>query len=312
MNIRQLEYIRAVAELQNFSRAAEKCFITQSTLSTMVSKFEEELGLTIFDRTQKPIELTKEGKVILEKIKIIFKDLEELKVLSQSLKGELKGELKMGIIPTVAPFILPEFLNGFIKKYPDINFKVSEMTTNTIITSLRKREIDVGILAIPLNDGSLIEYPLYNEPFVLYDCSETNNAKYASLNSIDPNKLWVLEEGHCLHTQVTRICDLDKKEENRRLNLEFKAGSIQSLVRFVKKNNGITLLPYLACLEYSNVEKGKIKYFNEPVPVREIGLVVHKHFVKKRILELLESEIKQKILPLLKVGWKKEYIVSPI
>lgn len=312
MNLRQINYILAIAELKSFVKAADKCFITQSTLSTMVAKFEDEIGIKIFDRDKKPVCVTKEGKKLINQLKIISKEFDVLDEISQTVKGELSGELKIGIIPTVAPFILPEFLDGFIKKFPNIKFWVSEITTENIIELIKKRELDIGILAIPLEDQMIKEIPLYNEPFVLYDCSHKVNTKYANLDNIDFDKFWLLSEGHCLNTQVKRICDLENKESITGINFDFKAGSIESLVRFVRKNKGITLLPYLACLDFPKRELNKITYFHSPIPVRTIGLAVHKHFVKTRILELLQSEIINKIVPLLNLKKHDEFIVSPL
>lgn len=311
MNVRQYEYILAVAKLKNFGLAAEKCFITQSTLSTMIGKFEDEIGIKIFDRKTKPITITQEGEIIIQQLKVLDKEIETLKETIQSIKGELVGEIKIGVIPTVAPYLLPEFLNDFAKKYPKIKFSVSEMTTDTIVTLLEKREIDIGILAIPLENKRLVEIPLYNEPFVLYNCSNEQNKEYTSLETIDYSKFWLLAEGHCLHNQVTNICDLESSKKNDEVNFNFRAGSIESLVRFVKMNNGLTLLPYLACLDFFPKEYQKVTHFKPPVPVRTIGLVVHNHFVKKQLLDLLKKDIQDKVLPLLKPS-EEEYVVSPI
>ncbi|UOB19442.1 hydrogen peroxide-inducible genes activator [Abyssalbus ytuae] len=311
MNIQQIEYILAVKELKNFGKAADKCFITQSTLSTMIGKFEEEIGIKVFDRKTKPVSITKEGEAIIHQLKVISKELTVLDELVQSLKGELSGELKIGIIPTVAPFILPEFLNDFARKFPKITFTISEKTTNNITDALLKRELDIGIMATPAGVPDLYELPLYNEPFVLYDCSKREMKEYVNVDSIDFNKFWLLEEGHCLHTQVKKICDYDTSRNNENINFNFKAGSVDSLIRFVKINKGLTMLPYLASLDLTPAEYKKITHFQSPVPVRTIGLVVHKHFVKKQILSLLQLEIQDKILPLLNAN-QEEVVVSPL
>ena len=311
MNIKQIEYILAVSHLKSFGQAADKCFITQSTLSTMVGRFESEIGIRIFDRKTKPVSITKEGATIINQLRIIHREIIVLNELVQTVKGELSGELKIGVIPTVAPFILPEFLNDFTKKFPKIKFSVSEVTTETITSLLIERELDIGILAIPLEMETLTEIPLYNEPFVLYDCSKENIDDHASINNIDFEKFWLLAEGHCLHTQVKRICDFDHFQNKKGINFDFKAGSIASLIRFVKINKGITILPYLAALDFSPSEQTKISYFESPLPVRTIGLVVHKHFVKKQILNLLQLEIQDRILPLLNTN-SNEFVIAPL
>ncbi len=311
MNLQQIEYILAVVDLENFRLAADKCFVTQSTLSTMIRRFENEVGINIFDRKTKPVSITKEGNDIIQQLRLISKEVNMLQELVQCLKGELSGSIKMGIIPTVAPFILPEFLNEFAKKISRVSLSVSEMTTPTIINLLQKRELDIGILATPLNLTTLQEIPLYNESFVLYDCFGKSINGYANLDEIEFDRFWLLEEGHCLRNQVISICDLENCKDKTGLNFSFRAGSIDSLIRFVKINNGITMLPYLASLDFGPQELKKVRHFNSPVPVRTIGLVVHKNFVKNELLELLQREIQHKIIPKLHSG-TNEYVVSPL
>jgi len=311
MNTRQFDYLLSVAEYKNFGLAANKCNITQSTLSTMIGRFEDEIGINIFDRKTKPVSITKEGIVIINQLKRIVNEIDVLEELTQTIKGELVGEIKIGIIPTVAPFVLPEFLNDFTKNFPNINFIVSEMTTDLIVNLLERRELDIGILAIPLKRDLLQELPLYNESFFLFDCREgVKVRKRGNLEKIDFEKFWLLEEGHCFHTQVKRICDFNIDKAKEGINFDFKAGSIESLIRFVKKNKGITMLPYLSSLTFTEEEQQKITLFKPPVPVRTIGLITHKHFVKKNILSLLHIEIRNKIVPLLKTK-RKAFVINP-
>lgn len=311
MNIQQIEYILAVAELRNFGQAADKCFITQSTLSTMVKRFENEISIPIFDRKTKPITITKEGEAILNQLKLISKEITILEEIVQTVKGELSGELKIGVIPTIAPYILPHFLNGFASKFPQLTFAVSEITTGMISDFLLKRELDIGIVALPLNNDNFIEIPLYNEPFVLYDCTDSKVKKFPKIEELNFDHFWLLEEGHCLSTQVKRICDFDGCKSKDGVNFDFKAGSIDSLIRFVKMERGLTLLPYLSTLDFPERERKNLSEFRSSVPVRTVGLVVHKHFVKKQIIELLQREIQEKIQPLLSVEMKEEWVVSP-
>lgn len=312
MNLQQVNYVIAVTETGSYTAAAEKCFVTQSTLSTMISRFEEEIGIRVFDRKTKPVSLTNEGRQVIGQLKRISGEVQVLEELVQTLKGEMSGHLKIGIIPTVAPYILPQFLNDFVKKFPKITFSISEMVTANITEMLQKRELDIGILAGPFESDDLHEIPLFNEPFVLYDGSGSQTRKYASLDQLDLNNFWLLEEGHCLHTQVKRICDLDRCQNKENINFDFRAGSVDSLIRFVKMNQGITLLPYLATLDFSKREAEKVSPLPSPTPVRTISLMVHKHFVKKQILDLLKSEIQRKILPHLNHRAGKEKVVLPV
>ena len=311
MNIQQIQYVLAVAELKNFGKAADKCFITQSTLSTMIVRFEEELGITIFDRKTKPATITKEGKIIVQQLNLISTEINNLNEIVESLKGEITGNIKIGVIPTIAPYILPRFLEEFTSKFPKMNFEISEITTGTIVENLINRNLDVGIVSTPLEQSDLIEFPLYNEKFILYDCHSKKRNK-SKINEVDHERLWLLEEGHCLRTQVEKICDFDQKATRLNSNFKYKSGTIDSLMRFVKMNKGITFLPYLATLEFNEEDQKKLSNLGDPVPVRTIGLVVHKHFLKKQILEQLKNIIQKKIIPLLEVKpVQKEQIIYP-
>lgn len=298
MNIQQFQYVLALAEYRHFETAAEKCFITQSTLSTMVSKFEDELGIQIFDRKKKPLGLTSEGAVLLEQIRRIRREIDALEELSQEIKGEIGGSLSIAVIPTVAPFLLPLFLHRFAKAFPKLLIDVREQTTAEIIRNLHSRDLDIGIVSIPLQDALLQEHHLYDEAFVYFDMQQQEPGLIAPQH-IDPRQLCLLEEGHCMRTQIVELCKYYENKLSEQLNFRFRAGSIDSLLRFVRANAGATLLPELAVLDLSAEEKQRISLFESPRPYRSIGLVVHQHFVKRKLLELLLKDIRSAVLPLL-------------
>ena len=292
MNIQQLKYVLAVDAHRHFAKAAEKCFVTQPTLSMMIRSLEDELGIKIFDRSRQPVVPTEAGEVVIAQAKIILREAGRMKEIIHELKGEIKGELKLGIIPTVAPYLLPLFLNSFLKKYPRLKIKISEFTTQQIIEKLRHHHLDAGILATPLNNEILNEQPLYYEQFVVYASSNEKlmKKKYLIPGDIDTNHLWLLEEGHCLRTQILNLCELRKKGLETS-NLEYEAGSIETLKKMVDMNNGITILPELALNELNAKDKKYIRHFKPPVPVREISIVTYRHFVKQRMVDILKEEI---------------------
>lgn len=292
MNIQQLQYVLAVEELRHFEKAANKCFISQSTLSTMIARLENEINIQIFDRKTKPVSITKEGEILILQIKVILKEIESFNNQVQELKGEMIGDLRIGIIPTVAPYLLPLFLTEFATLYPNIKIIVQEMTTSNILDALKKRELDVGLLALPINDNDLHEIPLYNEPFLLFDCLEKR--QQSTIENIDYTRLLLLEEGHCLRNQVEQICNLSNKSAHT-INFEFRAGSIDSLIRFTKSTKGLTLLPYLATIEMNETDKTYLQPFTSNVPMRSIGLLTHKHFVKKQLLRKLKMIITRNV-----------------
>jgi len=311
MNLQQIDYIIAVGELRHFGQAAEKCFITQSTLSTMIGRFEEEIGILIFDRKTKPVTITKEGVEIIQQLKVVAKELENLEEVVQTLKGEISGTLKIGVIPTIAPYLLPLFLNNFIEQLPKVHFVVSEMTTEQIIEKISTRDIDIGIASIPLNNPTLVERPLYEEPFFLYDKSNDTPSGNFKLADIDFDRLWLLEDGHCMRTQVESICGLQKRRPTRN-NLDYQSGTIDTLLKFVNSNNGMTFLPHLATLDLSEQERLHLKTIQAPVPVRIIGLLTHRNFVKKGLLDLLEEVIQKKVKPLIVEQNRQQLIISPL
>lgn len=300
MNIRQFEYILAVAAVRHFELAAEKCFASQSTLSTMVSKFEEELGITIFNRKKKPVEITAEGEVIIEQLKAIQSQIGVLNELAKEFKGEVNGNLTVAVIPTIAPPLLPLFLQSFAQKFSQLQIEIREQTTSEIIRLLKSRELDIGIVSVPIDDPDLIEIKLYDEPFLLMDCG-SRYSNPVQTDALNPADIWLMEEGHCMRTQIINFCDMDKNYCNTHLNFNFKAGSIDSLVRFVKANQASTLIPFLAASSLPESDQLQLRNFQPPVPVRSVGLVVHRHFVKRRVLYFLEQEILKQVKPILPI-----------
>jgi LysR family hydrogen peroxide-inducible transcriptional activator len=311
MNIQQFQYILAVAEYKHFELASEKCNITQSTLSTMISKFEDEIGFKVFDRKKKPVVPTAEGKLVIEQLKVIGNSIEQLNELTKEIKGEIAGKLSLSVIPTIAPFLLPVFLKDFAAEFPNLNIIVREETTAEIQKKLKSRELDIGIISIPLLDDELLEVKLFDEPFLFFD-TELSTSKKISLKKVKMENLCLLDEGHCMRTQVLQICNENINQVNANLNLEYKAGSIDSLLRFVKANKGTTLIPYLAASDFSEQEKEHLSNFTSPVPFRTVGLIVHRHFVKKKLLVILQKIITQKIAGLMPQIILKGNALSPV
>ncbi len=296
MNIQQFDYILALAKYRHFEKAASSCFISQSTLSTMIFKFEDEIGVQIFDRKTRPVGITKEGTLIISQLKQITYEISQLEELGREIKGENIGTIHLGCIPTVAPFLLPLVLSDFAKTYPGLNIQVKEASTDTIMRQLQSRDIDIGIVSPPLADSDLVEYPLYEEAFVYFDMSN-EGTNQISIGELKPDNFWLMEESHCMREQVVNICDFETRNALASHNIVFKAGSIDSLIRFTKASGGTTLLPLLSLSDFYPKDLKHIRFFNEPVPKRMIALVTHRHFVKQHILRLLQDAIISKIIP---------------
>lgn len=311
MNIQQFQYVLAVVDSKNFETAAERCFITQSTLSTMIGRLEEEIGIKIFNRKTKPVSITIEGEKIIERLRIIDNEIGQLDNVIQELKGEMVGELKIGVIPTIAPYLLPLFLPKLAQKFPLVKIIIKEIPTAQITESLKNRSLDIGILALPILDNELTEQELYIEPFLIYDCRANKSISKISINNLDYSKLWLLQEGHCLRTQVSHICERSNQSLNNELNFEFESGSMDSLLRFTKFNKGMTIIPFLASIDFPSKDKKNVRTFKRPVPSRSVGLLTHNFFVKKRLSSELKIIIQDAVLELIPVV-KETEIINPI
>ena len=298
MNFQQLEYIIEVERTRHFAEAAKNCFVTQPTLSMMIKKLEQELGVMIFDRKQKPIAPTQQGKKILEYAKAILKQKNQLFEAVQEEKETLVGDLRLGIIPTVAPYLIPLFINKLTTNFPMLNIIAEEINTSLIIEKLKNGQLDIGILATPLEEENIEEIPIFYEEFFLYGSTDFDK-KFILPEDINLNQLLLLEEGHCLRSQVLNLCHLKEKLKS---NFSYKSGSLETLKRLVEKNQGITILPELAV---KGIDKKRIIQFGDPRPVREVSLVVHKSFIKKKMLDTLFEEIRNSLPKKLKENSKK-------
>lgn len=292
MTITQLEYIIALDTYRHFSTAAQRCFVTQPTLSMQVQKLEDELGTKLFDRSKQPVIPTETGEEVLQQARMIVHEVKMMHQLIKDKQGVLQGELRIGIIPTLAPYLLPMFLQPFLINYPDIKIRVKEMTTDIIVEKLKAGKIDAGLLVTPLQENTIKEYPLFYEELVAY-VSKSNAAfkkTYVLADDIDLKELWLLEEGHCFRSQIVNLCEL-KKQSKEQSHFEYEAGSVETLRKMVEKNNGVTILPEMATLDFTLKQLNMVRHFKAPVPVREVSLVTHRDYVKKKLVDVLKAEI---------------------
>jgi LysR family hydrogen peroxide-inducible transcriptional activator len=296
MNLQQLEYILAVDRCRHFAQAAEKCNVTQPTLSMMILKLEEELGVRIFDRKRSPVEPTAEGREVIRRAAQILADVSSLKEFVRGIRMDVSGEVNLAIIPTLAPYLLPLFLPSFIEKHPQLKVNIRELVTPDLISSLKSGSIDIGLMATPLNDDRLAEHPVFYEEFFAYVSHREKlyQKKYMLPKDIDLSQLWMLEEGHCFRNQVFNLCEL-KMKDARSDRLHYQAGSLETLKNLVDHNKGITILPYLATLDLSTKQRQQVREFAPPKPAREISLVVNVNFSRKNILLAMKEEIQDKV-----------------
>jgi LysR family hydrogen peroxide-inducible transcriptional activator len=291
MTITQLQYVLAVAEHKNFTLAAEKCFVTQPTLSMQIQKVEEELKIQIFDRTKKPIQLTDIGQKIVNQAKNIVNEADRMKDIVEQQKGFIGGEFRLGIIPTIMPTLLPMFLNTFIKKFPKVKLIIEELNTDEIIIKLKNGNLDAAIAATPLSEEKLKEIVLYYEPFVAYipEKHRIADKKEIEVSDLNLDEILLLQDGHCFRDGILNLC---KNQDVVSLNnFQIQSGSFETLIKLADEGLGLTLLPYLHTLDLKENDKLKLKHFKDPKPAREVSLIFPKTELKIQIIDALKQTI---------------------
>ncbi len=306
----QIEYILALDKLKNFGKAAEACFVTQSTLSAIVAKFEQQSGVILFNRKTRPISVTVQGEKVLKSLKSVYREFQLLDEVIREVKGAEVGSISIACIPTVAPYLYPLILNQISNQYMKVDFSIHELTTENIVEEIVAGNIDIGIASIPLENKELIEYDLYQEDFVLYDYGNKRSETSFTVSDIDLERLWLMEEDHCLRNQVGKICEL-RQQKKINGNLIYSCGSIFTLIEMVKKNKGVTLLPRLAIANNAQINTKYTYPILDPVPVRKIGIITHKSYIQKRILTKLIQIIKNAVADFLPSPISDIDIVKP-
>ena len=310
MTITQLQYVLAVAEHKNFTLAAEKCFVTQPTLSMQIQKIEEELNVLIFDRSKKPIQLTDIGLKIVNQAKNIVNEAGKIKDIVEYQKGFIGGEFRLGIIPTITPTLLPMFLNNFIKKYPKVNLIIEELNTDEIILRLKNGHLDAAIAATPLENEKIKEIVLYYEPFVAYIPSDhiASQKKEIEISDLNIDDILLLQDGHCFRDSILNLCK--NQEIATRNTFQLESGSFETLIKLADEGLGTTLLPYLHTLNLKEKDKLKLRHFKEPKPAREVSLIYPKSELKIHIIDALRNTISGVIKGA--IAFHNVQIISPI
>lgn len=310
MTITQLQYVLAVAEHQNFTKAAHKVFVTQPTLSMQIQKLEEELEVQIFDRSKKPIQLTETGRKIVNQARNIVNESGRIQDIVDQQKGFIGGTFRIGIIPTVMPTLLPMFLNNFIKKYPKVKLKIEELNTDSIIEKLKEGHLDAAIAATPLELDNIKEQVLYYEPFVAYIplSHRLSKAEKLTTEDLDLDDILLLEDGHCFKDGILNLCKAPRDMDGG--NFQLESGSFETLVKLANEGLGMTLLPYLHTMDLNEQDRKNLKMFQDPVPAREVSLIYNKSELKMQIIEALRTTISGVIKGA--IAFQNVKIVSPL
>ncbi len=269
MNLRDLQYVVAVAELQHFGRAAERCHVSQPTLSMQIRKVEDYLGVELFERSGRRVLVTSAGEQIVDKARVLLRDYEELQLTAKRLKDPSAGQYRLGAFPTLAPYLLPRIVPAIHAAFPRLRLLLLEDKTEQLLTRLRRGQLDLALLALPVHGDDLECCPLFDEPFLL---ATSGQHPLAQLGSVTVDKLvdypmLLLDEGHCLRDQALEFCKLNTLEESQ----EFRATSLPTLMQMVSTDLGITLVPEMA----TRGAPRSLSFipFTPPVPHRSIGLV---------------------------------------
>ncbi|MDR2562732.1 MAG: hydrogen peroxide-inducible genes activator [Prevotellaceae bacterium] len=296
MNIQQLEYIIAVDNFRHFARAAEACSVTQPTLSMMIQRLEDELDVKIFDRFKHPVEPTAVGQNIIKQARALLRQFDELKEIASSEHKTVKGSFRLGIIPTIASYLVPVLLQKHRDDCQGIELTLKESTTNNLINEILTGKLDGGILAGPLNNPELSEIPLYYEKFYAY-VSPDDKAyaeKEIDLDTVDVDRIWLLENEHCLRKQIEYLCRLkEKKAESK--GLKYEAGSIETLIHVVDYNSGITIIPEMHAIGLDEERQDNLRSLKNRIAVREVNLAVSGNYVRRAMLDVILNIVRSSV-----------------
>ena len=289
MTLLQLKYIVAIDRYGHFGKAAEACGLTQSTLSLMVKKLEEELDVRIFDRDAHPVTATEIGRRIIDQAKVVLFNADQIAQMTSSEKESLSGPLKIALISTVSPVLVPGLFKYFGRNYPSIALQTEEMLSETIKDRLRKAEVEMGIITGPVRDADLLEIPLYHERFYAY-VSPTHPA-YAQdsirVENLFGQPFWIIKDG-------IRQIDPSELKSGEAITYDrfFEGGRVGTLIRIVNDNGGITVIPesHIGLIMYS--QQACLRPIIEPELRRTVSLVVRGDFIHESKLNAVVDAVR--------------------
>lgn len=293
MNIQQIEYIVALDEHRHFGRASEHCDVSQPTLSTMVQKLEEELGVRLFERSRSAIIPTAVGRLIIDQGRSIIDEIRRLKEIAEDAQASISGSVTIALLPTIAPYLLPRLSPIIAEALPDLQINFAEMITSECIEALHSGEVDMAIIASEGFEGMRSE-PLYYEEFYGY-VSRTNPIYHEEIirsSQVDPDQLWLLDEGHCFRDQLMRFCQLRRSVHAK---LSYRRGSLQTFMHMVERGQGMTFIPALSLETIHEEYRDLVRPFAIPRPCRGISLCMRSHYARIGLVDKLIALIRQSV-----------------
>ena len=290
MNLRDLRYLIALAELRHFGKAAEACFVSQPTLSTQIRKLEEELGVVLVERAPRKLMLTAAGQDVVLRARRIVAEVEQMKESARRSRDPEAGSLRLGVFPTLGPYLLPHVVPQLRERFPQLELLLVEEKSDVLLARLREGKLDATLLALPLHDDQLHAEWLFDEPFVLAAPRQHALASRTSLAmaELSDETLLLLEDGHCLREQALDVCRLTNAQERT----GFRATSLETLRQMVAAGVGVTLLPALS-VHAPIVQPANIRLvpFTAPAPSRQIALVWRKSSALDAFLRTLADTV---------------------
>jgi LysR family hydrogen peroxide-inducible transcriptional activator len=292
MNIRDLEYIVAVAEEGHFGRAAERCFVTQPTLSGQIRKLEDHLDVTLFERTNRRVQLTDAGAAVVERAKTVLRGVEEIESAARSWSDPYSGPMRLGVIPTIGPYLVPLILAGVRVRMPRVQLIFQEEITARLSERLSAGKIDAAVIATAVEAEEFEEWPLYDEPFYLAvpSTGEAELPTPVMLESIDPERLLLLSDGHCLRDQAVAACRMKPDT----LGINTRASSLETIMALVAGGEGMTLVPALYGVS-GVAEKIRLLDVSPPGTGRKVRLIARRSFPRRQALERLVGIIRERV-----------------
>ncbi|MCL6620002.1 MAG: DNA-binding transcriptional regulator OxyR [Thermomonas hydrothermalis] len=275
MNLRDLKYLVALADLRHFGRAADACFVSQPTLSTQIRKLEEELGVVLVERAPRKVMLTPAGQDVVARARRIIADVEEMKAAARRSHDPASGTLRLGVFPTLGPYLLPHVVPALRQAFPRLELLLVEEKSDVLLQRLRDGQLDAALLALPLHDDQLHAQFLFEEPFVLAapEHHPLAQAKQLHVDALGQETLLLLEDGHCLRDQALDVCRMAGAQERS----GFRATSLETLRQMVAAGVGVTLLPALSVRAPVAQPAGiRLVPFAPPAPTRKIAMVWRK------------------------------------
>ncbi len=291
MNLRELEYLLAVDEERHFHRAADRCFVSQPTLSGQLKKLEQELGVQLVERNNRQVRMTEAGRAVSDQARRVLNEAQAIQSIARTFHDPMQGELQLGLIPTVAPYLLPVIMPLFKKQYPGLKLWLHEQQTAVLLDKLRTAELDLLILALPVETNEFAEWDLFNEVFWLAVPRQAPLAKKTNLRLADlqDQEMLLLEEGHCLRGQALEVCFSAGAHENA----GFRATSLETLRHMVGEGMGMTLIPDLA-VPKRRLKSDPVSYvpFRDPKPARRIGMLYRKDSYREAVFQNMAGLIR--------------------